>query len=84
MKRHDLKCWPEPFQAIWDGSKRHEVRINDRDYNEGDELLLREFDSFTAKYTGRTIRAKVGYVTEGGSWGLPDNLCVMTLQDVVV
>ena len=43
MKLHDLKTWPESFSAIWRGTKTHEVRVDDRGFEIGDHLLLREF-----------------------------------------
>lgn len=39
---HDLKILPRYFDAVEDGSKPFEVRRNDRDYQVGDILLLRE------------------------------------------
>jgi hypothetical protein len=41
--RHDLKTWPKPFSAILANLKKHEVRVNDRVFREGDELYLREW-----------------------------------------
>lgn len=39
---HDLKCNPDSYTRIANGQKRAEVRLNDRDYQAGDLLLLRE------------------------------------------
>lgn len=41
---HYLKTWPRYFDALWKGEKRAEVRVNDRDYQAGDYLALREYD----------------------------------------
>jgi len=43
-QHHILKCWPEYFEAIGQGRKTFEVRENDRNYQEGDSLELREFE----------------------------------------
>jgi hypothetical protein len=40
---HDLKSWPDYFQAVVNGRKRFEVRRDDRSYKEGDIVMLREF-----------------------------------------
>jgi hypothetical protein len=86
-RTHELKTWPEPFQAILDGVKRYEIRNDDRGFAVGDELLLREYDpgrasdgfGEPARYTGRSIRARVTYATHG-RWGLPFGLCVMSIE----
>ncbi len=87
MKEHDLKTWPEPFQAVLDGIKHHEIRIDDRGYAVGDVLRLREFRVDVSlgvysegEYTGRARRVRVTYKTPGGAWGLPGNLCVMSIE----
>lgn len=43
MTEHDLKCWPEFFQAIVEGRKPFDYRFNDRDYQVDDVLHQREF-----------------------------------------
>jgi transcriptional regulator with XRE-family HTH domain len=41
--RHELKCWPDYYVRLADGSKTFEVRRNDR-FQLGDELVLYLFD----------------------------------------
>lgn len=41
---HKLKTWPDYFQAVWEGRKKFDLRRDDRDYQVGDMLLLREYD----------------------------------------
>jgi len=41
--RHTVKCWPENFQAIWDGVQTYTVRNNDRNYKVGDSLQIEEY-----------------------------------------
>ncbi len=67
MKIITKKLHPEYFQQILDGKKKFEVRLNDFDIEEGDLLLLREWDPETKDYTGREITKTVGYV---GNWKL--------------
>lgn len=78
MTTHELKTWPEPFQAVLDGSKRHEIRRFDREFQTGDLLALREF-SVISGYTGREVIVEVTYVTFPGEWGLPLDLCVLSI-----
>ena len=59
--QHDLKCHPDYFEALHDGSKTFECRYNDRDFKVGDELLLREYDPKQG-YTARCIVMTVTYV----------------------
>lgn len=60
MKTIEKKVLPEYFEAISAGTKKYELRLNDFEISEGDELFLREWDG--KKYTGREITKKVTYV----------------------
>ncbi len=78
---HELKTVPVPFQALVEGIKRFEVRENDRDFREQDVLVLREWDSEKGVYTGRACTRVVTYMLRGPLWGLPQGMCVMSLDD---
>ncbi len=57
---HAVKIIPEYYEAVKDGSKRFEVRKDDRPYNEGDYIALNEYD--VSGYTGRAMLYKITYV----------------------
>jgi hypothetical protein len=78
--RHELKCWPEYFQPIIDGLKRFEVRKDDRSFQQGDELLLREYDMRDDHYTGREAVVDVIYLLRGESWALQPGIVVMSID----
>lgn len=94
MTVHELKTWPDPFNALLDGVKTYEVRRSDREYAVGDELQLREWSpapfvnrygsSCEPGYTGRLARFAVTFLTPGGEWGLPPDLCVMAVRPLFV
>jgi len=60
--RHKKKVWPEYFQKILEGKKTFELRLADWECNEGDILILQEWDPETKEYTGREIEKEVTYV----------------------
>lgn len=43
MNVHHVKCWPEFFEPIFAGLKTFEIRLNDRDYQVDDLLVLQEW-----------------------------------------
>lgn len=75
---HDLKTWPVFYERLLDGSKTFEVRKDDRGYQTGDTLRLREYDPAgdhddcpdklctTKRYTGREMSFRVGFVFRQG------------------
>lgn len=72
---HQLKTWPTYFRPVWDGDKTFEIRYDDRGFQRGDMVSLREWDrdrtcdcegrnhvDDCARYTGRCVLAEIGYV----------------------
>lgn len=78
---HALKIWPQYFERIYQGEKKFEVRVNDRDYQVGDILDLNEYDPTTKSFTGRSLPRRVGYILHGGQFGIDSNVVVMSLDN---
>lgn len=83
QQRHRLKTWPEPFSAVLSGRKTFEWRKDDRDFNEGDWLILEEWfpnrNEESGRYTGRTVTRRIGYVLRGSGFGVPAGWAVLSL-----
>lgn len=60
---HTLKMWPQYFQVAWVGDKPFEIRKNDRNFKERDEITLSEYDPIEDAYTGREIDGVINYIT---------------------
>ncbi|MEK7482626.1 MAG: DUF3850 domain-containing protein [Patescibacteria group bacterium] len=60
------KVWPELFELIKSGKKNFELRLADFDIQEGDTLILEEWNPESKEYTGRTIEKEVKYVMKFG------------------
>ncbi len=73
---HRIKSEGHQFEAAQDGRKRFEYRLNDRDYQVGDTLVLLELDQAT-HLTGREFAVKVTYILEG-KYDLPSGWCIMS------
>lgn len=94
MKTHELKTWPKHFNAIFEGDKRFEFRIDDRGFQVDDFLHLREYVpslmyGVTAggDYTGREIMCQVTYIlnsTEEQPEFVPDNWVIMSIKVITI
>jgi ASC-1-like (ASCH) protein len=60
--KHEKKVWPAYFQLILEGKKNYELRLADWECNEGDILILKEWDPETGEFTGRVLEKEVTYV----------------------
>lgn len=63
MKTHVVKSWPQFFDPIRAGTRRHELRLNDRGYQVDDLLELREYDPVAEAYTGRHFTFLITSIT---------------------
>lgn len=62
-KTHELKIHPKYYAEIKNRSKLFEIRKNDRDFKQGDNIVLKEF--IDGHYThAPNLYAGVGYVTD--------------------
>jgi hypothetical protein len=43
MKTHEIRSYPKFFEPVSTGLKTFEIRKNDRKFEVGDEIILREF-----------------------------------------
>lgn len=80
MKTHILKTWRGPFRAVRSRRKRFEFRRNDRDYEEGDVLDLREWDEDGETFTGQREEMRVTYLVAGPAFGIPAGFVCMSIQ----
>ncbi|KAB7710960.1 DUF3850 domain-containing protein [Plesiomonas shigelloides] len=62
---HHLKTLPEHYNAVVRGDKLAELRKNDRNFNVGDCLLLKEWTE-SYGYTGRSASFHVIHVCDVG------------------
>ena len=82
-KLHELRILPKWFKAMMFEGKDFEIRFNDRRFEVGDCLLMREWDELSG-YTGNYIKAKIKYVYQGtGEYGVSKECCILGLEDIV-
>lgn len=78
-KVHDVKLGATFFDDVKTGRKTFELRKNDREYKEGDTIVMHEYKDGTT--TGRTIEKKIVYMLEDFT-GLEDDYCILGLGEV--
>lgn len=86
-REHVVKCWPQYFDVIASGEKTFDVRRDDRGYQRGDILVLREWDGTRSviedfKFTGRVERREITWILTGGQFGIEPGYVVLALGEV--
>ncbi|KIL13582.1 DUF3850 domain-containing protein [Bacillus pumilus] len=72
---HDLKIMPQYLWAVKTGIKGFEIRKNDREFQVGDILRLREYKD--GQYTGRLVLGRITFIT---SFEQKDNYVVLNFK----
>lgn len=83
---HELKTDPEVFEETNAGRKVFEIRYDDRNYQVGDELILKETrypgeemkQGKPLEYTGRVCAVRVSYILRGPCYGLKEGWVIMS------
>lgn len=77
---HELKCEFEYFELVANGEKKFELRIDDRDYQDGDTLILKQLTKDKTGLTGKVLDRYVLYVLRNAEhFGLMKGYCIMSL-----
>lgn len=81
---HELKTVPAYFAPLLEGAKTFEVRRDDRGFQKGDVLWLREFvpnaRTPQQQYTGRSILARISWILTAGQMGIEPGYVVMSVD----
>lgn len=80
MRIHELKILPKYFERVVNGEKTFEIRKNDRDFQTGDRIELKEFGYTKNKFTGRCVFGTISYIFHGGEYGLEQGYCVFSFK----
>lgn len=81
---HDLKTWPGVFHEVASGAKTFEIRYNDRNFQVGDLLLLREFDPEIEDYSGYTMTVRVTYILNLDSFLPCSGFVGMSIEEIAL
>lgn len=80
---HKVKCWPQFFDAVYHGIKKHEIRNNDRGFKLGEVVRLMEYfpaavhlDTLANEipadtFSGRSVDILITYITTESPGLLP-------------
>lgn len=81
---HELKCWPEYFDAISRGEKKFDVRRDDRGFQKGDSVKMTKWDPKTQRAlrdvwgnSPLTLTKRIRYILTGGHFGIEAGFVVL-------
>ena len=78
-KIHELKIAPEYFEKVISKEKTFEFRYNDRNYQVGDILNLKEYENGT--YTELETNVKITYILQDFE-GLQPDYVILSIKSI--
>lgn len=76
---HELKIAPEYFEKVLSKEKTFEFRYNDRNYQVGNILNLKEYENGT--YTGRETNVEITYILQDFE-GLQPDYAILSIKHI--
>lgn len=80
MKQHKLKSVNPFFEAVWNRKKKFEFRKNDRNYEIGDYVCLKEYDAEKEQYLGREILMVITYIMHDHEGKIDGEYCIFSFN----
>ncbi|QUJ69486.1 DUF3850 domain-containing protein (plasmid) [Photobacterium sp. GJ3] len=80
IKFHELIIHAAEFTDILSGRKTHQLCLNHHQYQVGDVLMVFEIDE-QGEMTGQEMTSQITHVLQGGSFGLAEGWCVLSLAN---
>ncbi len=76
---HKLKCWSPYFHAIAKRQKNFDVRRDDRGFQKGDTVILREWvhNVPVPYFSGNDEHRKIKYILTGGQFGIEPGYVIL-------
>jgi hypothetical protein len=77
---HQLKVHPEYFELLRTGLKKFEIRKDDRPFEIGHVLSLKEWSPIDRRYSGRQLHFKITCIYRGEHFGVMDGFAILGLS----
>ncbi len=77
---HNLRILKRFFEPVLAGTKKFEIRFDDRGYKKGDFIVMHEYSDEAPHYSGRTITKRIGFIT---NYEQKEGFVVFSLLDLV-
>lgn len=76
---HELKILTEYFHDVVEGKKKFELRKDDRNFQVGDFIILREWNG--SEYTNQYVIREISYKLDGADkYGLSKGYCILGIE----